>query len=114
MIELPPNTPWEDRVAAEAMNFVQAVGQNVAYGLETAVKHQPDPNAPEQRAVTLDYFLDAMVGLTVQTFTSYADPQASTEMEDKVVAQIRKKFAYVRKRIAEKPKVVSAEPAATV
>lgn len=110
MVELPPNTPWEDRVAAEAMNFVQAVGQNLKYGLEVAVKYQPDPTAPAQRATTLDYFLDAMVGLTVQTFTSYADVQASTAMEDKVVERLREKFAYVRRRIAEKPKAVEAPP----
>lgn len=97
MTEIKP--PWTDKVEAEAMNFVSAVQQNFKYGIELAKNYAPNPNAPSDRAIVLDYFLDAIVGLTVNITSTYVNP--NPEMEQTILKKISEKFAYVRKRIAE-------------
>lgn len=99
---------WEDKVGAEAMQFVVAVQRNFQHGLETSLKHLPDPNKAEYRATQIDFFFDAMVGLTVQILCRYGDTSLSPAFENVVVQKIQEKFQYIRDKEAEakKPKLV--------
>jgi hypothetical protein len=100
MIELPPNAPWEDKVRNEAMQYVAAVQSNIQHGLKTSLKYLP-ADEPKYRAVQLDYFLDASVGLLVQIFGTYMDPSMPTEMEALMIQRISEKCAYIRQKALE-------------
>lgn len=96
---LDPN--WEDKVSKEAMNFVQAVQHNFHHGLTTATGYAPDKSKPEYRARVLDYFFDAIVGVTVQCVAKYGN--ASESLEEMVKEKMGEKFQYIRDQLAKNP-----------
>jgi hypothetical protein len=89
---------WQDKVAAEAMNFTLAVQQNFLHGLTISRKYLPK-DTPENRIKQLDYFIDASVGVCAYNIAKFTNP--SKEMEDLVVLAIRQKFEYIRGELAK-------------
>lgn len=89
---------WEDKVKAEAMQFVTAVQHNFEHGLRESMKYLPNTE-PETKLRQVDLFVDALVGLVVQIpgqFLGFRE-----ELRDALIEGIRYKYEYVMAKQAE-------------
>lgn len=87
---------WEGLIAAEAMRFTDLTGKGFVTALLRSLESLPDINDPQQKLTQLNYFIQALVGLTVQQVAELYGYDEETE--NLIVGSIRDKFAFIREQ----------------
>jgi hypothetical protein len=88
---------WEQALEKEMSAFVGTVEKAFAHGLEATRVSMPD-ESPQNRAIQLNYFMDALVAAVVKVSCIYGGPDK--EIEDAITRGTREKFEAVRKQKA--------------
>lgn len=92
----PDRPAWEGLIAAEAMRFTELTGKGFIAALLRTLELLPDVNEPKQKLTQLNYFIQALVGLTVQQVAELYGYDEETE--NLIVGSIRDKFAFLREQ----------------
>jgi hypothetical protein len=87
---------WEGKIAAEAMRFTELTGKGFVAALLRTLGDLPDINDPHQKLTQLNYFLQALVGLTVQQVAELYGYDEATE--NLIIDSMKDKFTFIREQ----------------
>lgn len=97
-VAVPGRPDWENKVAAECMEFAKAVSANFETCIKNSSRYLPDQKDPEQRKIQISYHFEVLASLHAQILARFGSIEP--DFEEITVGAIKHRFAYLRGQYA--------------